>query len=753
MHKLVLVILMQAICLSAFTQKVILRGKISDKISGKGIDFAHVYLDCMDIATSSNNKGNYKFENLKLGKYTLFISHLGYGKFKKQIDLHAGVNTIDIQLHPKAYIISPIVITGTGTYHKIDKVPVQTEIITKKDISELSGRNVEEIISGISSSIDYTTSSMGSNIKINGLGKDYVLILVNGKRLLGGIGGYADLSRLNSEDIKQIEIVKGASSTLYGSDAIAGVINIITNKSKEKLEVRNSSRIGAYGDIKQLNSICFCKGKLSGKTSINYKQKDGYQLNNMKYNNKWESNHNLPYLVNTYYKPVNKTRAYTLSQSFEYDINNKLSLNANLSWYEKRLYFPFKAQMHDYYYNDRAGLIGGKYKLRNKNYIEFSVDFDNYLYYTEYPYKYNKTYITASDVIKATYYPGDRFKNSDHLNFNSLVKTVFNLNTKNKLSIGAEARYEYLEAQYRLYSSDVNAYTYSLYAQDEIKLNKKLDLVAGVRTIFHDKSGFIATPKITLMYKESKFTYRFTYSNGFKSPTLKELYYYYETNRMGMYRLYLGNADLKPQKSHYYSLSTEFKINKFSSGLNIYTNRVYDKIDYKIIPTSYDYRRRGIEETKKRCNIDDARNIGVDWHFRLYLFNQLSINGGYSYVSAKNLTQDVRLNGISEHSATSKVSWNKRWKYYKLNITLAGVYKSDRFYLEEDSERNYADPYQLWKLTTNLSTTKLKNCKIKFQAGIDNIFNYVDDRPYGSHYGTLNPGRTLFVGLNIDITK
>ncbi len=88
---------------------------------------------------------------------------------------------------------------------------------------------------------------------------------------------------------------------------------------------------------------------------------------------------------------------------------------------------------------------------------------------------------------------------------------------------------------------------------------ENLELVAGVRAIYHDKSGFIATPKFTIMYKQPLFTHRFTYSNGFKSPTLKELYYYYESDRMGMYRLYLGNADLKPQKSHYFSLSTEFK--------------------------------------------------------------------------------------------------------------------------------------------------------------------------------------------------
>lgn len=753
MHKLVLVLLMQAICLSAFTQKVVLKGKVYNKEYSEKVPLANIYLEGTNNATSSAKDGSYEIENIKPGKYKLCVSHLGFQTYKKQITLRKGINKIDIYLISKSYIISPVVITGTGTHHKIDNVPVQTEIITKNDISELSGKNVEEILSGISSSIDYTTSSMGTNIKINGLGKDYVLVLINGKRLTGGVGGYADLSRINSEDIEQIEIVKGASSTLYGSDAIAGVINIITKKTKKAFAISNSTRIGAYGNIKQLNSLSFTRGNLSGRTTINYKQKDGYQLNNMKYNNKWESNHDLPFLVETYYRPVNKSKAYTVSQAFDYKVNKRLDLNAKLSWYEKTLYFPFKAQMHNYYYNDRNISLGGKYKLKNKNYIEFSADLDNYLYYTKYPYKYNETYITSDDVVKVTYYPGDRFKNSDHTNINSQLKAVFNLNSKNKLSIGTEVMGEYLEAEYRLNTPKVNAYTYSLYAQDEVKINKDLNLVAGIRMIYHEKSGFMATPKLTLMYKMPKFTHRLTYSKGFKSPTLKELYYYYESNRMGMYRLYLGNADLKPQKSDYYSISTEYKNKKFRSGINIYVNRINDKIDYKIIPTSYSNRRRGIEETKMRYNIDDARNMGIDWHFSYSLFKQLSLNGGYSYVDAQNLTQNIRLNGISEHSATFKSTWTKRWNSYKLNITLAGVYKSDRFYLEEDEKKSYADPYQLWKITTNISTLKFRNYKIKLTAGVDNIFNYVDDRPYGSHYGTLNPGRTVFAGLSIDFSK
>ncbi len=754
MQKIILLFVLIISGISVSAQSVIIEGTVRDKSDNKAVAFANVFIDTLyKSATITQTNGSYKLEALKAGIVNLYVTHIGYKKFHKQVQLHSGINHVDIELQPSFDTLAPIVITGTGTHYRIDDVPVQTEIITRKDIEEIGGRNLEDIISNISSSVDFISSSMGTNLKINGLGKDYVLILLNGKRLTGGIGGYTDLSRIDSDDIEQIEIVKGASSTLYGSDAIAGVINIITKKSQQKVAVKSNTRIGAYGGLKQFNSLTYNKGDFSGKTTYSYKQTDGWQLNNMKYNTKWESNHDLPFLVPTYDMPVNKNRGYTITQEFDYHVSRKLSLNANASWYEKTLFFPFKGRMHNYYYNNRSGAVGGKYKLNDKNFIDFSIDCGNYLYYNEFPYKYNETYITSTDVIKVTYYPGDRFKNSEQTTINTQVKGVFNINSKNTLSVGTEVMNDFLESQYRLNHPDVNANTYSIYAQDEIKLNEKLDIVAGIRSIYHDISGFTATPKISAMYKQNKFTHRFTYSNGFKSPTLKELYYYYESQRMGIYRLYLGNEDLKSQKSHYFSFSTECQLNKFRTGINVYMNRVYDMIDYRIIPTAWEHRRRGIEETKMRYNIDDARNLGFDYHFSLSLLPQLKVNGGYSYVNALNLTQNIRLNGISEHSATLKVSWSKRWKPGKLNVNLAGVYKSDRFYLEEDLKRTYAKPYQLWRITANYSFKKFKGLDITLKTGIDNIFDYVDDSPYGSHYGTLNPGRTIFGGLNIQFTN
>jgi outer membrane receptor for ferrienterochelin and colicins len=728
-------------------------GKVVSSTNKEVVNDAYILLDSLNIHTNSKSDGSFTITGLYPGYYIIKVSHISYEEYFHPVKLKSGDNNINISLTPSEELLSPVVITATGTKYRLDDVPVQTEIITRNDIDKIAAKSIEEAITNISSSVDFISSSMGTNIKINGMGGDYVLVLLNGKRLTGSTGGYAELDRIHPDEIEQIEIVKGATSTLYGSDAIGGVINIITKKTVKKVSVSNSTRFGAYNDIRQNNSLSFNRYKLSSKTNFSYKQTDGWQLNNMKYNSKWEDNHELPYLIVTYDLPKNKKHNYTIKQELDYKATDKSSIYANASWFEKRLFFPPRGRNYNYYYNNVDAEIGGKYTFNKSNYINYSISLGDYKYYTEYPNKYNESYITPDGLVRETYYPGDRFKNSEQKSLISNIKGIFTLNPKHTFNIGCELMGDFLEAQYRLVVENAEAFTYSVYVQDEYKPFNNVDIVGGIRLIYHDKFGFIATPKLSAMFKQQKFTWRLNYANGFKSPTLKELYYFYESERMGLYSLYLGNENLKPQQSHYLSASGEFKHNSFKVNATAYVNRLYDMIEYKIIETTYEHARRGIEETKKRYNINDARNTGIDVHTGLTLLNNWNTALNYSYVDAKNITENIRLNGISAHSASWNTSYKISWKKYRIGVTLSGTYKSDKFYLEEDEEKNWAAPYQLWNITTTHQIISNKGCDCKLIAGIDNLFDYVDDRPYGSHYGTLNPGRTLFAGLKLKFNK
>ena len=152
----------------------------------------------------------------------------------------------------RADSLQEVVVTGTGTQHLLKDAPVQTEVISQRQLQQYAGKSIEDILSGLTASFDFSESDMSSRLQMNGLGNSYVLILINGRRLHGDNGGENDLSLIDPNNIEKIEIVKGASSALYGSDAIAGVINIITKKHKEQgLMLENTTRFGSYGDIRQ----------------------------------------------------------------------------------------------------------------------------------------------------------------------------------------------------------------------------------------------------------------------------------------------------------------------------------------------------------------------------------------------------------------------------------------------------------------------------------------------------------------------
>lgn len=145
--------------------------------------------------------------------------------------------------------IPEIVVTGTGTEHYLKDAPVQTEVISRKMLDSYAGATLEDILSGLCASFDFSAGDMGANMQLGGLGNGYILILVDGKKMHGDVGGQNNLGLIDPARIERIEIVKGAASALYGSDAIAGVVNIILKKHRENILIENTSRGGSYGEF------------------------------------------------------------------------------------------------------------------------------------------------------------------------------------------------------------------------------------------------------------------------------------------------------------------------------------------------------------------------------------------------------------------------------------------------------------------------------------------------------------------------
>ena len=218
--------------------------------------------------------------------------------------------------------LQEVVVTGTGTRHLLKDAPVQTEVISQKMLQQYGGKSLEDILAGLTASFAFSEGDMGSQMQMNGLGNNYILVLIDGKRIHGDVGGENDLSLIDPHNIEKIEIVKGAQSALYGSDAMAGVINIITKKHTEKgVYADNSTRYGTHNDLRQHNTVALTFGKFSSQTNFQLQRNDGWQ-------NTAEEFAEGMVLTDSKNKTVNKFRNWQIAERLSYQPMKGLELYA-----------------------------------------------------------------------------------------------------------------------------------------------------------------------------------------------------------------------------------------------------------------------------------------------------------------------------------------------------------------------------------------------------------------------------------------
>ncbi len=654
--------------------------------------------------------------------------------------------------------IPEIVVTGTGTEHYLKDAPVQTEVISRKMLDSYAGATLEDILSGLCASFDFSAGDMGANMQLGGLGNGYILILVDGKKMHGDVGGQNNLGLIDPARIERIEIVKGAASALYGSDAIAGVVNIILKKHRENILIENTSRGGSYGEFRQSNTVQFKVGKFTSSTNFQLKHSDGWQNTTYEDPNRYE----YP-ITNSINKTVNRYTDWQVAQRFDYQATKDLSLYADGSFYRKRIYRPCGVpdyKTYDFLYRNSSVATGGKLKLKNSNSIMLDVNYDSHAYYYMYTREtWDKEYDDSGKEISFPYFPGDKGLQSDQSRLLLQLKGIFNLPYFNRLSVGTDTEINWLDAPRRLDEKDqVSDYTTSFYAQDEWTPIERLNITAGGRLTVNQNFGVRITPKVSALYKLGAFNLRATYSEGFKTPTLKELHYRY-IRQMSIISLNLGNTELDPQTSRYVSGGLEYNGTRFSINVTGYCNWVDNMITLVTIPLSqapgdlvvtYDPAR-----VRQYQNMDDARTYGVDVNAKWTPVQSLTLTGGYSYLNTEanqydeedQVMKHVIIDGMAHHRATVSAIWTHAWRRsnYRLGIGVYGRIQSKRYYQDDGNGK----AYNLWRLNTRHQFKLGKRWNAEVNAGIDNIFNYYETTYHSLNYGTTTAGRTFYGSLMI----
>ena len=655
----------------------------------------------------------------------------------------------------RSYNLNPVVVTGSGHHQRLKSTATPVHVLSSQEIKEQGITTFDAALTRMMPQASMAPNSMGTFLRLNGLGNKYILILINGQKLTGDISNNVDLNRINMSRVKRIEVLDGAASSLYGSDAIAGVINIITDQPTQNLvSITSDTHVSGHGILTESVTLDIYKNGFGSYTSFTHDRADSYQTTDLEYKkgSDTETQKTIAPLFTGY-------RSNIIGQKLTYTLNQYLALNAGLDYSYKITDRPETREDitggtdYEMRYKGFRWNIGGIYKFTAKNSLQADFTVDRFRYGKEY------------DVETKDYAISDYVQSKKQRSMEAELKAILGLMENSTTIFGADWRKDYLTAS----SGNIqqNVYTLAAYAQHEQTLLKSLTATVGLRLTHHETFGNHLTPKATLMYAPGNFRFRATYSAGFRAPGLDELYYHYFSVNRGKPQIIFGNQDLSPEKSKYFSLNAEFRTQQIAISLTGYLNRINDMVVRKNIdvdenslrmlrqefPEMTDDQAGKLERYSLYQNSDKGDVKGLQVNVSANVFEGFNLSANYVYTYARTNSGDewTLLERSIRHAATVAANYHHRWGKYGLNVNLNGRLQSKTYYPDYED----APGFGIWNLNTTHSLHFLKGVLFKPSIGIDNIFDKVDRRIDASDrkYALYSPGRMLVIGGTLKLWR
>lgn len=695
---------------------------------GQPADYVHVIFLNTNYGCVTDGNGDFHFK-APAGEYTMAVFSLTTKRKEFPVTIKAGiVNSFpDIIISEEKHYLNEVVVTGTRTARSLKDTPVLTKVISGFDIESSGATTALEALENFVPGVMFTPNAMGDNISIAGLDNKYILILVDGERLVNERTENVNFSRLNSSDIKRIEIVNGASSVLYGSNAIGAVINIITRDVEEPVQgnvrVRYSNYNSFVGDV----SVGFKVGGFSSKTTLSSKSSDGYDSDRA----------NVP----TYFN-LNPYVDYTIGEVLKYKFNEKFDAELKGNLYQNKVWLLQKYQIR----YDKNYSLSGKlnYAFSPANVLTLSGSSDHYRGDLEY---------------READQPSEYANSSGYSAFRLI--DVWDATKNIQLVSGAELNLEssYSINQFGIEPDERTANNWNLFAQGEFKTETGLEALVGMRYTQHSQFGGHLSPKISLMYKVDDFRFRTNISNGFKAPTIKELYMEFPHQIGGETQFWvIGNPDLVPEESWYKAISAEYLGSNINASITIHDNSIQNKI---VTEERIHVMENEVRNEMRYENVEDAQITGVDLSVQWDFLKNFQLRGGYSFANAKDKTTGLQLVGNSRHNVTCNFTFKRPHLPFMsatktpFSLMLSGRFMSSRVlardieYAADETtilnvDETISGNYYIVNFVYNQRFPIYKKLKGNFQFGINNLLNYVN---YNTASG--NPGRTFFASLGL----
>ena len=681
----------------------------------------------------------------------LLLLCLLFSKSDVFAQIHQTDGRNDSSAVSRTYNLNPVVVTGSGHHQRLKSTATPVRVLSSQEIHEQGISTFDGALTRMMPQVSMSPNSMGTFLRLNGLGNKYILILINGQKLTGDISNNVDLNRINMSRVKRIEVLDGAASSLYGSDAIAGVINIITDQPTQNLvSVTSDTRISGHGQLTENVTLDIYKNGFGSYTSFSHDQADSYRNNDLEYvkGSDTETQQTIAPFFTGY-------RSKIIGQKFTYAPTEQLALNAGLDYSYKITDRPETRPDitggldYEMRYKGFRWNVGGIYKFTAKNSLQATFTVDRFRYGKEY------------DVETKTNHVGDYVQSKKQRMMDGEVKAILGLMKNSTTIFGADWRKDYLSAT----SGDINQHVYTLaaYAQHEMKFLKDFTATLGLRLTHHETFKNHLTPKATLMYAPGNFRFRATYSAGFRAPGLDELYYHYFSVNRGKAQISFGNQDLSPEKSNYFSLNAEYRSQTIAVSVTGFINRINDMVvkqNVKVNATSLDMLRKEFPEMTddqaakleqyalyQNSDKGDVKGIQLNVSANIFSGFNLSANYVYTYARSKNGEEWTPLERSIRHAATIAANYHHVWGRYGLNVNLNGRLQSKTYYPSYED----APGFGVWNLHTTHSFDVARWAFLEPSIGVDNLFGKVDCRIDSSarKYALYSPGRMLVIGLKV----
>ena len=619
--------------------------------------------------------------------------------------------------------LDEVVVIGTRTPHAVKDSPVETVLITREDIEQSNAQTVSDLVKTVPGfsvgGNDDIFGGASSRARLRGLSfnNGYGLILIDGQRIHGSSqsgahGEYAvGLNQIPVSMIERIEIVKGPSSVLYGSDAMAGVINIITKKVPDKATAGAGVKYGWYKVSKGKNYYTNAVTTPTDYGSNRY-TRTAYAYTGSKINE------DMGFLIHYSHEDSEGTSLSPYENNRD-SVMGKLDVDFTdtaKGW--------LKGELSNFKREDTSGPEEDSYRIAAG--FDYTLSPSHQFIFKGYHYVDDFSTSTRSGDIG---FDQAELQYTWHAPANHVVTSGIEFQRQSidyimdNSSSGTTTRTTVVE--------DVD--TFSIFLQDEWTLFEKLVLVPGIRYDDHSTFGDSFNPKLSAMYRLTESTtLRASVGKSFKSPTIRQLYYDVPFYHSPFW--ISSNPDLEPEESIGYSLSIEHTMldDRLITSLAYFRNDVDNMVVTDRTGQTYEGADLYIYE-----NVEEAMVQGIEVTAQFYLNDNCSVLFGYTYTDSEDESTGNELTYTPTHSFTITPAY----EYVPWGLGISGTlqYNSDQ-YTDDDNTRvqdaHVVVDGKLFKRVGQVSKLTLE---------VDNIFD--SDKGNDRYQRT---GRTITLGLDME---